>query len=191
MAKRIALLRGVNVGGKTVKMDQLRLSCAVLGLKNVQTYVQSGNVIFESGGPSAALVRKLETRLLADFGLPVSVILRSAADLAKVLDTNPFLTEIPDIDRSKLHVTFLSQEPAPGGLEKLAAIKAAPDQMRASGLEIYLHCPSGYGGTKLSNNTIERALAVRATTRNWNTVNKLYELVSGEWSQNPKASRRA
>jgi len=176
VAKLIALLRGINVGGKTLKMDALRLSLAALGLEDVQTYVQSGNVIFASKGKSAALARKLEARLLDDFGLRVAVILRTAAELGKVLDGNPFLTESPGIDRSKLHVTFLSQKPTQAGLQKLAAIKAAPDQLRVVGTEIYLHCPNGYGGTKLSNNAIERALALTATTRNWNTVNKLHEM---------------
>jgi uncharacterized protein (DUF1697 family) len=105
------------------------------------------------------------------------VILRTRDEIAKILSGNPLLKK-KGIHLTKLHVTFLESAASKEGLEKLSEIKADDDEFRAAGREIYLHCPDGYGRTKLSNNAIERALAVRATTRNWNTVNKLYEMAT-------------
>ncbi|HVP14092.1 MAG TPA: hypothetical protein VMS88_01035, partial [Terriglobales bacterium] len=85
----------------------------------------------------------------------------------------------PKTDRSKLHVSFLSAAPAPERLKKLEALPTGRDEYRASGKAIYLHCPDGYGRSKLANNALERALEVRATTRNWRTVTALAEMAAG------------
>jgi uncharacterized protein (DUF1697 family) len=176
MARYIALLRGINVGQNSLKMDRLRELLANLGLKNAKTYLQSGNVIFE-----APLARdwsaRIEKKLVGESRLPVTVILRTAAEWKKTVADNPFLVE-PGIDRSKLHVTFLPSIPIAQALTKLAQIKAAPDRFHLSAKELYLHCPEGYGRSKLSNNAIERALSMKTTTRNWNTVLALNELAS-------------
>ena len=97
--------------------------------------------------------------------------------MGRVIAANPFLKE-RGIDLARLHVTFLTAEPAKAGSERLGALRAGRDRFRCIGREIYLHCPNGYGTSKLSNNAIEKALSLRATTRNWNTVNKLYEMCS-------------
>jgi uncharacterized protein (DUF1697 family) len=159
-------------------MQRLRDLWAELGFTNVRTYVQSGNVVFEGGGPRARWAHSIEPKLTGETRLPVSVIVRSAAELGKLIANNPFLSEA-DIDRAKLHVTFLASAPNQEGLPKLAGIDAADDRFHVAGTEIYLHCPNGYGNTKLSNNAIERVLSVRATTRNWNTVNTLYQMAIG------------
>lgn len=178
MSTYIAMLRGINVGGqKMVKMDRLRASFEALGFAQVQTYLQSGNVVFKAGkGSPADLTDKIEKRILRDFGFPVTVVLRTAAELKETIRDNPFLKE-KGIDATKLHVTFLSE--APASVERLASLDSGSDRFRHSGKEVHLHCPDGYGRTKLSNNALEKALSVRATTRNWNTVNRLCEMSSG------------
>ncbi len=175
MSIYVALLRGVNVGGNLLKMERLRAVCAELGLKNAQTYVQSGNVVFEARGTAGKWTEALETRLAGEARLPVSVIVKTAAEMGQVIAANPFIKE-RGIDLARLHVTFLQREPDKAALGGLGGLKAGADRFRCLGTEIYLHCPNGYGDSKLTNNVFEKVLAVRATTRNWNTVNKLYEM---------------
>jgi len=173
----ISMLRGINVGGHNqIKMTALRELFEALGFERVQTYIQSGNVVFKAGKSSTLQVSKrVEERIAKVFGFRVSVVTRTSAELGSVIASNPLL-KTKGIDPTKLHVTFLSEAPESAALRKLEALAMGPDQFRGSGREIYLHCPNGYGNTKLSNNTFEKMLAVSATTRNWNTVNKLYEM---------------
>jgi uncharacterized protein (DUF1697 family) len=173
----IALLRGVNVGQNLLKMDRLRGMCAEFAFRNVTTYVQSGNVVFEADGSASECREAIEKRLAGETSLPVTVIVRTPAELGSIIRRNPFLKDA-STDRSKLHVTFLASAPAKDGVLKLGTVKAGADQFRVSGKDVYLYCPGGYGESKLSNGAIEKTLAVRATTRNWNTVNKLYEMAS-------------
>jgi len=177
MGTMIALLRGINVGGKVLKMELARASFEAIGLTEVRTYVQSGNIIFSSKSSAASLAKKIETQLLKDSGLKVSVILKTPSDLVKSIRVNPFLLE-RGIDLKTLHVTFLSATPVKGALARLSAIKSGEDRYQHLGTEIYVHCPNGYGRTKLTNNAIEQALDLVATTRNWNTVNKLHEMAA-------------
>ena len=113
--------------------------------------------------------------MLRRFNMSVPVIVRTAEEVDDVLRNNPFVEE-RGIDVSRLHVTFLSLTPQKTAIKGLDAIAAGPDRFHYRGREIYLHCPNGFGGTKLSINAFEKVLAVGATTRNWNTVNKLYEM---------------
>ena len=167
----VALLRGINVGGRTkVAMDDLRRLFGELGHGNVTTYIQSGNVLFDAGGPAAGIAAGVEERIAADLGLSVTVILRSATELEQVVAGNPFGGRVAD--ESKLHVTFLARRPT-------AAVEApagVADELVVAGREVYLHCPDGYGRTKLDNAFFERRLGVPATTRNWRTVCKLRAL---------------
>ena len=174
MPTYIAMLRGINVSGnKMIRMEALRASFGALKLTNVQTYVQSGNVIFGFGnGPVAALSKKIEQRILRDFGFSVPIFLRTAKELEQIIKDNPFLNETA-IDHSKLHITFLSDAAPKTALEALQPLAAKTERFRIIGRQIYLYCPDGYGRTKLSNNAIERKLSVGATTRNWRTVNTL------------------
>ena len=183
MPTYIALLRGVNVGGNTLKMERIREIWSALDFENVRTYVQSGNVVFEAKGPPSSWSRKIEQSLAGETRLPVTVVVRTAAELAKVIAGNPFLKQ-KDIDRTKLHVTFLggpklSSKATKEAIGQLGAIDAGADTFRILGNEIHLHCPNGYGTTKLSNNRIEKVLSQKATTRNWNTVNTLYAMTAG------------
>jgi uncharacterized protein (DUF1697 family) len=174
MSNYIAMLRGINVSGhKIIKMEQLRAAFASLGFNNVKTYIQSGNVVFEAAGGSAAgLAGKIERKILRDFGFSVPVSLKTLKEMEKVIKNNPFPKD-PAIDHSRLHVTFLSGDPPKTALEQLQPLAATLEQFRIIDREIYLHCPNGYGNTKLSNAAIEKKLSVGATTRNWKTVTTL------------------
>lgn len=169
----VALLRGINVGGRTrVAMDDLRRLFADLGHGDVATYIQSGNVLFDAAGPSPPVAAAIEECIAAELGLSVTVVLRSAAELDAVVDANPFAGRVPD--PSKLHVTFLAAEPA-GTVE---APPGVADEWALAGREVFLHCPGGYGRTKLDNGFLERRLGVPATTRTWTTVRKLRDLLT-------------
>jgi uncharacterized protein (DUF1697 family) len=174
----IALLRGINVGGhKIIKMDQLRKALEGMGFADVATYVQSGNVVFKTPVKRAqGLSKKIEEMLLREFSMSIPVIVRTSEEIATVLKNNPFLKE-SGIETSRLHVTFLSEAPGKTAVKALDSIAAGDaDRFRCCGQEIYLYCPNGLGGTKLSINLFEKMLSVGATTRNWNTVNELYEM---------------
>lgn len=186
MATYIALLRGVNIAGNTLKMDRLRSLCGQLGFENSRTYVQSGNVLFESDSPAADCVKLLEDKLIGHTRLPVSVIIRTPAQLKKVLRNNPFPDATPDLAADekkkspnqpfKLYVAFLRTAPKQDALKKLRETPIGKDQFHIAGKEIYLRYAVGYGNSKMTNNLFEKLLTTRATTRNWNTVCKLCEL---------------
>lgn len=186
MPTYIALLRAVNIGGNTLKMERLRKVCTQLGLAGVRTYVQSGNVVFESDQSAKACGEAIEKALLGETRLPVSVIIRTPAELKRVLNKNPFPSAFPckpaaqgtrtKPEPARLYVAFLAATPTRAALENLEGITVGEDQFHVSGREIYLHYANGYGNSKLSNNLFEKLLSLRATTRNWNTVNKLHEM---------------
>jgi uncharacterized protein (DUF1697 family) len=173
----VALLRGINVSGqKPIPMEHLRGSFAAMGFRGIKTYVQSGNVVFETATNTRdALTRKIEEGIRCDFGFSVVVILRTEKELEKIVKTNPFLNE-EAIEQAKLHVTFLAKSPNKTALKNLEMLPTSPDRFRLIGCEIYLHCPNGYGRTKLSNSAFEKKLSVGATTRNWKTTTVLCEM---------------
>jgi uncharacterized protein (DUF1697 family) len=171
------MLRGINVGGhKRIKMDQLRKSFEALGLEQVQTYIQSGNVIFKAGKTApSALPAKIEKGILSDFGFSVSVVSRTANEMALIIENNPFLKQ-RGIDPEKLHVMFLSEAPAPSALKKLAEVTVPPDQFRSADREIYFYLPNGVSQSVLFKSPVDRILAVVTTTRNWRTVSTLHQM---------------
>jgi uncharacterized protein (DUF1697 family) len=174
----VAMLRGVNVGGNSLKMDWLRGACADLGMQNVRTYVQSGNIVFSSRLAAAKLAETLKATIDAQMRLPVSVVVRNASEMTKIVAGNPFVKQ-SGIDLTKLHVTFLAKASPKPALDKLDALAGTRDEYRMAKQEIYLHCPVSYGKTKLSNTAIEKALSVGATTRNWTTVTTLCAMAAG------------
>jgi uncharacterized protein (DUF1697 family) len=175
----ISMLRGINVGGKKrIRMPDLQKLYESLGLVNVTTYIQSGNVVFDFDGEDAGqLSTKIETEITRFFGFPVPVLIRDKPRLGKVLDGNPFINQRKE-DPAKLHVTFLSESPTILKLNGLSTPKDIVDEFSISGSEIYLFCPNGYGNTKLNNTFFEKKLGVFATTRNWNTVRTLVEMAN-------------
>jgi uncharacterized protein (DUF1697 family) len=173
----VSLLRGINVGGnKKIKMDKLRSSLEALGLEQVKTYIQSGNVVFKSSRISpVALSRKIENIILEDFGFSVSVISRTADEIENTIASNPFLTQ-PGIDPEKLHVAFLLEAPSPAASKKLAELTLAPDQSHCRGKEVYFYFPNGVSGSSLWKHPLDRVLSVEVTMRNWRTVNTLHQI---------------
>lgn len=168
MKTYISLLRGINVSGhKKIVMADLKKLYETLDFKNVTTYIQSGNVIFESA-TNKNLEQRIEKAISDTFTFEVPVIITTAAELKKIIENNPFIHE-KNIDTEKLHVTFLAKEP------KIGTITAhyEPDSFTIIGKAIYLYCPNGYGRTKLTNTFFEKKLDTQATTRNWKTVLKL------------------
>ncbi|MFI5154100.1 MAG: DUF1697 domain-containing protein [Chitinophagales bacterium] len=178
MTTYISILRGINVSGqKKIKMVELKKMYVQLGLKNVITYIQSGNVIFQADGesPEPALAEKIQKGILKKFKFEVPVILRTMEEWKRIIATNPLVLE-KGIDLERLHVTFLSALPEKSRHSAIEPINYPPDRFLIYGKEIYLHCPNGYGISKLSNNFFENKLKVTATTRNWRTVNELLNL---------------
>lgn len=168
----LSFLRGVNVGGKKVPMADVRILYAELGFKNIKTYIQSGNVIFESRLVPASAEKKIEKKLFEKFGFDISVIIRTENELSTVIKKNPFLKE-KNIAEEKLYVIFLADFPDPELLKKLTEADYGPERFVIEGKTIYLYCPVGYGEAKLNNNFFEKKLKVVATTRNWRTTNIL------------------
>jgi uncharacterized protein (DUF1697 family) len=179
MTTYVALLRGINVGGNSkVGMADLWRVFVTLGHADVQSYLQSGNVIFSSAADaSSRSTEEIERRVARDLGVTVTVLLRSANELAQIVAGNPFVGR--ETDPTKLHVTFLADAPGHEGAARLETAGAEPDELALVGREVFLHCPNGYGRTKLNNAFLERRLGVAATTRNWRTVTALRDLMSG------------
>ena len=176
MKRYIAFLRGINVSGqKLIKMDALKQHFDMPGFKNITTYIQSGNVLFDTQETDDTLLReKVEKQLLEKLGYEVPVIVRSLNDIKNVIANNPY-GEPKTGDTRKLYITFLSGIP-PGSLHSaLDAYKNEPEELKIINREVYLLLAS-YGTTKLTNALIEKKLGVAATTRNWATVNKILEL---------------
>jgi uncharacterized protein (DUF1697 family) len=177
----ISMLRGINVGqNKQIRMTELKALYEALGLANVRTYVQSGNVVFESTQRDASrLSSAIEAQIAQAFGYTVAVLIRSPKDFQQLIDTNPFLHGRQE-DPTKLHVTFLQQMPSKLQVDTLEIFTSEADEFCVQGQEVFLFCPNGYGRTKLSNSFFERKLNTSATTRNWKTVNALHQMAHNQ-----------
>ena len=159
-----------------VKMDALCTLCGSLGLRDAETYVQSGNVIFRTEGRDLVrLCKRIENGIEKTFGFRSDVILRTPAELRDVIARNPFASR-RGIEPKRLAVTFLASDPGQEAREKLLAIKAEPEEVRIEGRELYIYYPNGMARPKLTWPIIERTLKTSGTSRNWNTVTKLLEI---------------
>lgn len=174
----IAMLKGINVGGNPLKMDWLRQTCEELGLREVKTYLQSGNLVFSCGQPASKVATLLKSRIDAHTVRPVPVVIRTSAEMGNIVASNPFLGR-KGVAADKLHVTFLEKAPVKPDAARLDSLAGQRDQYHLAGKEIYLHCPINYGETRLSNAAIEKTLGVSATTRNWSTVTTLLAMAGG------------
>ena len=170
----IALLRGINVSGhRIIKMDLLRKSCESLGLKDVTTYLQSGNIIFTSkDSKPEALADLIMLEIEKDFGFHVPALVLPVDDLRQIVDRNPFAGN-NEMETAFLHVTFLHSKPGKVDLSSIAVKKLEGEEISYTDRAVYLYCPKGYGITKLNNSFLEARLKVEATTRNWKTTNEL------------------
>jgi uncharacterized protein (DUF1697 family) len=173
----ISLLRGINVSGKNrIAMPALQAMYIELGYSNVRTYVQSGNVVFDTLEQAPPiLARQIEVEIEGTFSYEVPVIVRRPADFQRILATNPFLRR-DGIHPDQLYVTFIASTASMVVLSDLPNPNADGDEYAMGERELYLFCPNGYGRTKLNNNFFERKLKLVATTRNWKTVIALEEM---------------
>jgi len=173
----ICMLRGVNVGGHNkIKMDALKALCVSLKLKDPQTYVQSGNVIFGSGEKDMAkLAKRIQDAIERTIGFRPGVVLRTVAEFREVVARNPFAKR-SGIEPGKLLVNFLAADPGDDAREKALAIKVGPEEMRLIGREAYIYFPNGQGRSKFQWAAIERVLGTSGTGRNWNSVTKMLQM---------------
>jgi uncharacterized protein (DUF1697 family) len=174
MSVVIAMLRGVNVGGnKKLNMEALRTLCAGLGLRDVKTYIQSGNLIFrDDTGDAEAAARRIEDAIQKKFGFRPDVIVRTASDLSKVIANNPFAGR-PEVAPNRLLAVFMAGTPSQQARKQVLAIPGEPEELHIKGRELYIYYPNGMAHPKIPLVRIEKLLATSSTGRNWNTVNKL------------------
>jgi uncharacterized protein (DUF1697 family) len=175
---RVALLRGVNVGGKNkLPMRDLAAFFEESECRNVRTLIQSGNVVFTANakvclGLASAIAVKISER----FGYTTPLIIRTFDEMREVIANNPFLT--PEVNEDSLHVMFLADVPAAGKVATLDANRSSPDRFVVRGREVFLHLPNGAGKSKLSNQWFDSKLGTVSTVRNWRTVNRLFEMMN-------------
>jgi len=171
-----AFLRGINVGrNKRIGMADLRALMEGLGHASVRTHLQSGNIVFESPKRRARpLEAAIEQAIAAELGMDVTVVVRRSDELAAVVAASPFGARTDD--PKKVHVAFLSEAPRAAAVKAFGAEEFAPDELEVVGREVYLLYPDGYARTKLTIAVLEKRLGVRATSRNWRTVQALADL---------------
>ncbi|WP_257902120.1 DUF1697 domain-containing protein [Saccharothrix obliqua] len=179
MTRFVALLRAVNIGGgSSMPMVELREVFTNGGFTDVQTYIQSGNVVFTADtDDEAEVVRRIRKGITDKWDKDVPVLVRSHAEMTAIVAANPYLAL--QEDHTKLHVTFLDGPPRAGSEAALVPPPGETGVLTVIGREIFLHVPGGYGRTKLQNAFVERKTGAVATTRNWKSVLKLTELVAG------------
>lgn len=173
----VALLRGINVGGHNkIKMAELRNMFQSMGLNRVQTYIQSGNVLFDSPEDANSLRNRLELEIERVFSISLTVILRTSVELERIVTNCPFSETVrgeaeASTEAETFYVSLLLEPPSPEGIEQLGTFSSESDEFRIKEREVYLLLREGVRNSKLANNLFR--LNVPSTTRNWKTMNKL------------------
>ena len=172
----VALLRGINVGGNNIlpMKDLVKMFCDA-GCANVRSYIQSGNVIFETASGAQKIAGAITANIEKRLGFPAPIILRTFDQLRKVIRDNPFLAA--GTDQKFLYVYFLANPVNARAIATLDPARSAPDAFQVLGQEIYLHLPNGMGRSKLTNAYFDSKLSTTCTARNWATVLKLSEMM--------------
>jgi uncharacterized protein (DUF1697 family) len=175
----VALMRGINVAGKNrLLMKDLVAMFDDAGCFEVQTYIQSGNVVFRATQACATRIPGVIAKAVSgSLGFRASVVIRTAHELRSIAGANPFLRA--GANPEALHVMFLADLPPPAKVAALDPKRSPLDSFQVRGRDIYLHCPNGVGRTKLTNDYFDTKLATTSTVRNWRTVLKLVELTGG------------
>ena len=177
MTVALALLRGINVGGKaTLPMRELAEIFAVAGASDVSTYIQSGNVIFRADAPEKVTALVTE-RVRQRYGYPGRIVVLTRGEMESVTGGNPYAKA--GVDAAWLHVYFLADAPSSVAVKQLDASRSAPDSFVVRGRAIYLHLPNGMARTKLTNAYFDAQLKTVCTARNWKTTMALYERMCG------------
>ena len=175
MGRYVAFLRAVNVGGRVVKMDELKEIFKMPGIKNISTYIQSGNVVFDAAGGKVMLKEKIEKKLFKSLGYEVIVFLKTFDDIRDIIGHVPYAEK--ELEDKALHLIMLSCPPDEAGLKQVQDFIAPMEEIRVVNTEAYFICPkAGFGNSKLGKTNLEKKLKVQTTARNWNTVNKILAL---------------
>jgi uncharacterized protein (DUF1697 family) len=185
----VSFLRGVNMAGHNkIKMTDLVALFDQIGFKNSETFIQSGNVIFNDPGDRSVkkITTLIEEAINEKLALDIPAIVRSIPEMKDIISGNPFLSEI-GFDPSKMAVMFLHDEPGIAALSKMKEVDYPPDKFRISGKEIFIWCPNGFGRTKLYTNFFENRMKVTGTARNWNTINTILEIAEKKKNQSLKS----
>ncbi|MDH5380973.1 MAG: DUF1697 domain-containing protein [Cyclobacteriaceae bacterium] len=177
MTTYLAFLRGINVSGqKMIKMEDLRSALGHLDFKNVQTYIQTGNIVFESDQSDAKLIEEKIRKVISDkFQFDVPVVVRSRQEIEDIISKNPFAKKHPESQKG-YYFTLLSEFPAQENKEKLNTYQFNNEEYMLLDKTVYFFTASGYGKVKMNNNFFEKILKVEATTRNFNTITKMIKL---------------
>jgi uncharacterized protein (DUF1697 family) len=175
MARLIALLRAVNVGGRKLPMAELRALCVELGWTEVETFIQSGNVVFGAAGQGDALEAELEEAIARRFGFHSDVMVRSAASWASILAANPF-AQASEAEPSRVLVGVSQGKLESGAAEAVAAKAVAGERVEQAGGALWFHYPAGVGTSRITPALIDRAAGSPVTARNWRTMLKLGEM---------------
>ncbi|HEX8624961.1 MAG TPA: DUF1697 domain-containing protein [Allosphingosinicella sp.] len=178
MARLIALLRAVNVGGRKLPMAELRALCAELGWEDVETYIQSGNIVFTAPRKADSVEAQLEEAIKERFGMEVPVIVRTAAQWAGYVAANPFPKAAVDAP-NRLQLLVSKEGPKDDAADRLMERAQAGEAVKAAGGALWFHFPEGVANSKLTPSAIDKAAGSPSTGRNWRTVLKLREMVEG------------
>lgn len=179
--RQVALLRGINVGGKNkLPMKELAAMFTEAGCQDVRTYLQSGNVVFQATRALARRVPSIVTGAISEhFGFNVPILTRTASEISEVVSSNPFLQAEPALERPSaiqpLHVVFLGRRPTANRVAALEPERSPPDRFLVRGGEIFLFCPKGLARTRLTNAYFDSKLGTTTTVRSWKTVLQLLE----------------
>lgn len=173
MPKYVAFLRAINVGGHIVKMDQLRRLFEETGLVNVETFIASGNVIFDSRSAAAGLERKIENHLKQNLGYEVATFLRTTAELTAIAYYKPFRDAELNASSNRLYVGFLSDSPGKPAIDRVLSHSGAVDDFHVNGRELYWLCRKSFSESEVSGALLEKTLGMPTTFRNVNTVRRL------------------
>jgi len=174
MPRRIAFLRAINVGGHNVKMDELKSLFAALGFGGVETFIASGNVIFDAEGDAVELEARIERQLRESLGYEVATFLRTPAEVADVAACEPFAAAEPGTaEVQAVSVGFTRRAPGDEARERAMTLQTATDAFHLRGRELYWACRTRVSDSKITNARLEKALGMPATFRNVTTVRKL------------------
>lgn len=178
MVTFIALIRGINVSGqRMIKMADLKALFESLGFASVQTYIQSGNLVFQVENLSENELNKLiQSAILKQFGFEVEVQVFSESTWKQIIVNNPFVMQ-GGVEEAHLYVSLLANKPSQENVEKLASLYFPEEFIQLRDQSVYLYVPQGYGKAKLNNNFLESKLKVSATTRNWKTMLALVNMI--------------
>lgn len=178
MTTYFAFLRGVNMTGhNSIKMNDLKTLFISIGIKDAETYIQSGNVFFRDHGTIApsSLSSRIEQAILERFNYTIPSMMRTEKELSELFSVNPYLEE-PDFNPARMAVIFLHDVPSEDQLKKVADVDYPPDKFKIIGRDIFIYCPNGFGKTKLYTNFFEKKMGVLGTARNWKTISTILGL---------------